>query len=1074
LLALFAASMAQTAAAAIGFVQVNSAIPTSVSTVTAAYSSAQTAGDMNVVIIGWSNTSNTVTSVTDSKGNSYKLAVNYVSSSLGVAQSIYYASNIAAAAAGANTVTVKLSASTAYPDLRILEYSGVNTLDKTASASGTATTASSGSATTTQASELLVGANYTWGYTSAAGSGYTSRVITGDGSIAEDRTVSSTGSYSATASMSSSDNWAMQMATFYSSSASCAAAPSAPTGLAASGTTSSSTNLSWNAVTPPANCTITSYKVLQNGTSIGTTSSTSYAVTGLSPSTTYTFTVEATDSYGTSAASSPLNVTTPAASCAAAPSAPTGLASSGTTSSSTNLSWNAVTPPANCTITSYKVLQNGTSIGTTSSTSYAVTGLSPSTTYTFTVEATDSYGTSAASSPVNVTTPASGGATYYVSPTGSDSANGSQSTPWLTIQHAASTVTAGATVYVEGGTYHQSVNFTTSGTATAPITFESYPGQTAIIDGSSGVTCCGSSGLLGLINIQSALSYVTIEGFTVRNFTTSNENYMPVGILYEGSGTGVQILNNIVYNITTTAGANGNAGGIMIYGTSQTPITQLVVSGNEVYDLQTGQSESMTFAGNVTHFQATNNLIHDNYNIGLDLAGYWGHGPVGYDQPMYGEVSGNTIYNISGIVSAGEGDNYNADGIYCDGCAYVTIERNVIMQADYGVEVDSECQVCQSNGTEWTGANDTGTAATSDYPCYGEYVTVRNNIVQNSNATGMSIGGYAAMTSGQANQNGGGSTFHAAFVNNTLYNNATQPQGNGGGQTGEFEMQYQLGSSQDNYFENNIVYAGTYNVWLYNYVAATGSYTGAPATFNWNLYDSVEGFVKGTSILWRDASSYTSFSNWQSSSGEDANSLNINPEFESLTSTPPDLYTLTSSPAVGAGGTSLACSAGWCDPNGNSPNSIYGSTDFLGNPRTINSKIDIGAYENTGASIYNTVTATLTAGLTTLSSGQSTTLTATVTAIPGGYGAPSGTVNFMLGTTLLSTQTLLPTSATTTAASMPISASQLAVGSNTLTAVYSGNTIATACCSASSPPGGGTQVAIYPSETSAALIITVE
>jgi chitinase len=39
--------------------------------------------------------------------------------------------------------------------------------------------------------------------------------------------------------------------------------------LAASGTTSSSTNLSWNAVTPPTNCTISSYTVLKNGTSIG-------------------------------------------------------------------------------------------------------------------------------------------------------------------------------------------------------------------------------------------------------------------------------------------------------------------------------------------------------------------------------------------------------------------------------------------------------------------------------------------------------------------------------------------------------------------------------------------------------------------------------------------------------------------------------------------------------------------------------------------------------------------------------------------------------------------------------------
>src|SRR5580704_10102982 len=61
---------------------------------------------------------------------------------------------------------------------------------------------------------------------------------------------------------------------------SCTTTPSAPTGLAASGTTSSGTNLSWNAVTPPANCTISSYTILQNGTSIGTASGTTFAVGG--------------------------------------------------------------------------------------------------------------------------------------------------------------------------------------------------------------------------------------------------------------------------------------------------------------------------------------------------------------------------------------------------------------------------------------------------------------------------------------------------------------------------------------------------------------------------------------------------------------------------------------------------------------------------------------------------------------------------------------------------------------------------------------------------------------------------
>jgi chitinase len=195
------------------------------------------------------------------------------------------------------------------------------------------------------------------------------------------------------------------------SGASCTTTPSAPTGLAASGTTSSGTNLSWTADTPPTNCTISSYTVLKNGTSIGTASGTTFSVSGLTASTAYSFTVEATDSNGTSGPSSAVNVTTLANSCTTKPSAPTGLAASGTTSSGTNLSWTADTPPSGCTISSYTVLQNGSSIGTATGTSFSVSGLAASTSYSFTVEATDAAGTSSASVAVNVTTLASGGGT---------------------------------------------------------------------------------------------------------------------------------------------------------------------------------------------------------------------------------------------------------------------------------------------------------------------------------------------------------------------------------------------------------------------------------------------------------------------------------------------------------------------------------------------------------------------------------------------------------------------------------------------------------------------------------------
>ncbi|MFZ3370556.1 MAG: Ig-like domain repeat protein [Candidatus Sulfotelmatobacter sp.] len=614
------------------------------------------------------------------------------------------------------------------------------------------------------------------------------------------------------------------------------------------------------------------------------------------------------------------------------------------------------------------------------------------------------------------------GATRYVSTKGSDSNPGTIGAPWLTIQHAANSVSAGATVYVFGGVYNESVNFPASGTASAPITFESYPGQTAVIDG-AGVSCCSSNGeggnaIQGLINIVNQ-SYLVLAGFEIRDFTTGNPAYTPAGVWITGSGTGIQLLNNLLHNITTSSEENGNAFGIAVYGTSQTPISHLVISGNEVYSLKTGNSESVNVDGNVTNFAITNNLVHDNDNIGIDAIGYEGVGPVGHDEAMYGEIRGNTIYNISGIHNAGEGNSYDADGVYCDGCAYVTVEDNLIHNVDYGIEVASEHKICQSTGTEYSSS---GTIGEGSSPCNGRYVTVRNNVVYDSNACAISIGGYANNVGGSA---------HVVIVNNTLYNNNTQNQ------AGEFQIQYHSGKAQANIFENNLVYAGAQNVWINSFVEPSTSYPAPPATLNRNLYYSAAGYAEGTSIFWAGASSYKSYSAYQSAAGEDANSLNANPLIVNLGSTPPDFDITAKSPAVNAGSTSLSCGVGWC--NSNSPHSIYGSTDFIGNPRLNGSNIDIGAYESAGKT--NSLTVTLTSGTYTLPPGRTTTLTATVSANPGDGGVPSGTVKFMLRSTLLGTETLVPANATESAASLPLSASELTDGANKLTAVYSGNSV---------------------------------
>jgi chitodextrinase len=178
---------------------------------------------------------------------------------------------------------------------------------------------------------------------------------------------------------------------------------SAPTTtiISASGTTTSSTNLSWNVSSD--NIGVTGYKVYQNGVLKATTTATSLVVSGLSAFTTYGFYVTAFDAAGnTSVASNTVNVTTLSLADTSAPTT-TIISASGTTTSSTNLSWNVSSD--NIGVTGYKVYQNGVLKATTTATSLVVSDLLASTTYGFYVTAYDAAGnTSVASNTVNVTT----------------------------------------------------------------------------------------------------------------------------------------------------------------------------------------------------------------------------------------------------------------------------------------------------------------------------------------------------------------------------------------------------------------------------------------------------------------------------------------------------------------------------------------------------------------------------------------------------------------------------------------------------------------------------------------------
>jgi hypothetical protein len=196
------------------FVQESYATPQSGQTqVTVAYPGAQTAGDANLLAIGWDDTVASISTVTDSAGNVYQAAVPTYRGN-GMSQALYYAADIKG---GTNAVTVTFNQAAAYVDFRVTEYSGMaqtNLFEAGNSGNGTGTSTSSGNVTTTNNNVLLFGAGYTTTKFTAAGTGFTARVFTSpDEDIVEDMVASTPGSYAATAP-ETSGTWIMQVAAF--------------------------------------------------------------------------------------------------------------------------------------------------------------------------------------------------------------------------------------------------------------------------------------------------------------------------------------------------------------------------------------------------------------------------------------------------------------------------------------------------------------------------------------------------------------------------------------------------------------------------------------------------------------------------------------------------------------------------------------------------------------------------------------------------------------------------------------------------------------------------------------------
>ncbi len=477
---------------------------------------------------------------------------------------------------------------------------------------------------------------------------------------------------------------------------------------------------------------------------------------------------------------------------------------------------------------------------------------------------------------------------FYVSTAGSDSNPGSETAPWRTVQHAADTARAGSTVNVRSGVYEELVTIKASGNASDGfITLRSYPGETAVLDAGR-FSPAGRQGILTIHN----QSYVRIEGLEIRNFHTAEHRLAPLGIDVSGSGSHIELLKNNVHHIEQTfpgrdkPGSGGNGFGIAVYGTdAKTPITDLIIDGNEVHHLKTGSSESLVVNGNVTNFRITHNVVHDNNNIGIDVIGFERTAPdPAVDQARDGIVSDNLVYDITSKGNPAYQNEENSDGIYVDGGTRILIERNLMHNVDFGIELASEHK----------------DRATS-------YITARNNLIYHSHTAGVSIGGYAPDR---------GHTDHCIVVNNTLYENDTSATG-----SGEFQMQWNMA---DNVFENNIVYAGPRCLMMLN--KSQLDENKPPAILDHNLYYCASGAQASTWAL--ASSTVTGFGRYVEATGNDSHSHFADPRFVDPTKN--DFHLQSDSPALAAGTTDKL---------------PIGEFDLEGSPRTKSGKIDIGCYQ---------------------------------------------------------------------------------------------------------------------------------
>lgn len=263
--------------------------------------------------------------------------------------------------------------------------------------------------------------------------------------------------------------------------------------------------------------------------------------------------------------------------------------------------------------------------------------------------------------------------TFYVSPIGSDLNSGSLSAPWQTAQRAFNSVQPGQVVCFRGGSYPAagtsgySQTLNVSGTSSEPITITNYPGEVAVLHGSTringsfitflgtpepapglifeGPTGPGSN--IDLIDVMNTHD-VTLDHIEVRDgdyhaglYQYGGFNIRLVGSYIHDNGIPGVNLDHGVYWDETTGGGN--------------LIANCVIELNAAQGIALYSSSSVSQPTQVT---VEENTIVNNGHYGIDL---WG--------------DGNTVVNN---ILSGNGAAFNSQQMSVEHGINQVIDSNIV------------------------------------------------------------------------------------------------------------------------------------------------------------------------------------------------------------------------------------------------------------------------------------------------------------------------------------------------------------------------------------------------------------